>query len=447
MTTPEFLSKVHLPSFCHQLGLGVGMTFKKIPKFGWFAWDAARDRASTIFDFLPGSTAVSDAYRLATIEHPAWQDSRMWFSANSLAKLQNHHLKWQTIHELHRRAVVELNSNAMYRPPGSTERIRFNRWAESVGFLAFAQRAQVGLVSERVVASIVETLPRDMHRNVAELKGQLVVPSFVAPGRICTLNTLNPTSMHVKEVYRMVEPGWFGQLNVRVHQHLPDLLEQAGCTWDSKVPYWTTQAVALSDRLTPATGIEIWSSTEPLLCTSSPIELVKRATEAERTALFTGKLSLAQVIELEQQTGEKLQQLWRTNRDSIVEVCGTEFGVDGDRYCIVKHRQLIEYTNFTMRLTKIVKEGDRYQQHGFLYHKGQELAFTMERRHFETFNRLLRALSRLFLDSGLGVPMVAPNYKHYLTNVIHAFNPDITIENAQPAAALKAPEATVCTTV
>ncbi|NBU11530.1 MAG: hypothetical protein EBS84_21415 [Proteobacteria bacterium] len=63
---------------------------------------------------------------------------------------------------------------------------------------------------------------------------------------------------------------------------------------------------------------------------------------------------------------------------------------------------------------------------------GVELPFEMDRHYFDSFNLLLKGLTKVFLESGLGVPMVAPNFKHYLTNVIHAFNPDIAIESAQP---------------
>lgn len=432
MTVPEFISKVNLPAFCYQLGVANGLTFKKVPKFGWFALGAGKDRALTIFDFFPTKSAVEDAYRYVTIEHPNLQEARMWFSETSQTKLHGNYHKWLIAEELHRGAVQEVRGNAVFKPAGSTDRMRFNRWAETNGFTEFVDRAQVGVVTERVLSALKASGSAEKLKVGDELKNSLIVPSFVAPGRLSTLEVLQPTSYHTAEFYRMVERGWYGRLNVRIHQQLPDLTLSPGCTWDSKVPYWTTETVALSDTLLPATCIEIWSSTEPVLCTPSPLEIVKTANQLDKLVNLTGNLTLGQVEELERQTGEKLQHLWRSNRATAVEVCGTEFLVEGDRYYIARFKQAIEYTNFTMKLTKIVRDGEHYKQHGYIYHNGKELPFEMDRHYFDSFNLLLKGLTKIFLESGLGVPMVVPNFKHYLTNVIHAFNPDITIETAQP---------------
>lgn len=432
MTVPEFISKVNLPSFCYQLGVATGLTFKKIPKFGWLAVHHDKERALTIFDFFPRKTAVEDAYRYVTIDHPNLLEAKMWFSETSLTKLRNHYNKWTAIEELHRSAIQEVRNNVVFRPEGGTDRVRFQKWAETNGYTEFFNRAQVGVITERVLALADQTGASDELDLGPELKNSLIVPSFCAPGRPSTVEVLQPTSYHTTEIFRMVERGWYGKLGIRIHQKLADLTTSPGCTWDPKVPYWTNESVTLGDTLLPASCIEIWSSPEPLLCTPSPLEIIKSANQLDKLVNLTGNLTLSQVEELEKQTGEQLQKLWRANRSTAVEVCGTEFLTVGDRYYISRHRQAIEYTNFTMKLTKIVRGVRGYTQHGFIYHNGVELPFEMDRHYFDSFNLLLKGLTKVFLESGLGVPMVAPNFKHYLTNVIHAFNPDIAIESAQP---------------
>lgn len=432
MTVPEFISKVNLPAFCYQLGVANGLVFKKIPKFGWFAQHHGKDRALTIFDFFPKQTAVNDAYRYVTVDYPNLQEARMWYSTTSLDKLRNHYNKWLTMEELYRAAIQEVRNNAVFHPHGQPDRVRFNKWAETNGYVEFIDRAQVGVVTDRVLALLTSTGASGKLKLGSELKNALVIPSFCAPGRPSTVEVLQPTSYHTTEIYRMAERGWYGKLGVRIHQQLADLTKSPGCTWDAKVPYWTTESVMLSDTLLPSSCIDIWASPEPLVCTPSPLEIVKTANQLDKLEHLTGSLSLAQVEQLEAQTGEKLQKLWRTNRSTAVEVCGTEFLVEGDRYYVARFKQAVEYTNFTVKLTKIVRAGERYLQHGFVYHKGIELPFVIDRHYFDSFNLLLKGLTKLFLESGLGVPMVAPNFKHYLTNVIHAFNPDVVIEAVMP---------------
>jgi hypothetical protein len=417
VTTTEFSTKINLPYLCEKLGCASGLEFKKIPKVGWIAWDARSQRTLTVFDLFHGQSSIEMAYKFCTVE-------------NSLQKLIASHTRWLALQHVHRAAKKEIDADVIFRPPGG-ERVKVKKWAEDAGFSIFMENNQLGLLTDKVLSQMEQSqLTKVLGiKEPAKLKNMFVLPSFVGPSLIGSLRLVPALpNLEILEWKSTVE-GWFGTLGKPIQETVLNTVSEEGCTWCDVLPYWVDTPVDLSSNLRPETLIKIWTATPKLPTIISPVDMLVRLGYSSKLKELVSSLTLKQAEELEKLTGESVIADWNKYKAAVAEVAGIEFTTDGTRYFITRNNEVVEYTNFAIKLVKIVKTKEGYIQLGCVRYKDREVEFALPRKSFQSYSGIMNSLHSLFLDTQLGVPMVAPGYKQYLTNVIHEFNPNIPIED------------------
>lgn len=420
MTVNELNSKVHLPGLAQHLGNSRGYSYVKVPKFGWFGYN--KD-LTHIFDILGvfDNSSVAEIYRYITRDRPEFQEYKMHYSEVLENKLSADYWRVMSYRQLMAEAIAATE----------TDRIRvngvvgpFSQMADELG-LRFLLFQGIGLLSPRVINGKVGKrlgLP-DKYTN------KVLIPTYYTPGHFASLEVASLEKLEDRyTLFMNQEKGWYGELNHTIVGKFTDLLSMRGCTWDSKVDHWNSMPVDLHPTLTTSQCIEIWSKTKNLQTRNSPLEVIKANNGLEEMKSNLKDLTLKQVKELETFTGCKLTNYWTASRSVEADVCGFKFSCRNDRYYLYRYSEEMEYSNFAVKLTKITREQDEFWQQGVIYYNGTETPFRAKRKNFDTQAALMKELNKIFLEAGIGIPSIAPNYKHYITNVITAFNPDVPIE-------------------
>lgn len=438
MTIPDFLSRVHLPTVYRYLGSTKGIVFKKVPGFGWCAWNPQTQEVQTIFDlFEQGQKSRADlAYRYVTLDHPDVQEVPMHFADPVANRLIGEYRKWVYMRALYSGAREQVVQNNVFKPAGSSDRVKFNKIADRFNLNGLANHALLGCVNDLIVSQPWwASNKKDVNdeKLMQRVHGQVIIPYFVAPKILGGFEFIRLSSgLHRDPAYAMTQSGWYGLTNIKIHDSVAQLGEEPGCTWDEKVPFWTDELVPLNEKLKPETCVDIWLSRVPILTKPSAIELLAKSQFEVKDINRLSRLSHAQVVELEDATGKQWCEAWTRRRETQVTVDTVEFYQKNNRYYYRKGRDQIEYTNFIVKLGDIVQKDNDFFQQGHLYFNDQERPFEVPCDVFRNYSKLNKALFKLFLEAGLGVPIVSSTYNHYLVNVIRAFNPDTPIKTAQP---------------
>ena len=297
--------------------------------------------------------------------------------------------------------------------------------------------AYVGLVTPKIAnMSVFRPIMSKQH-----LQNKLIFPTFYAPGFLASLEATTMEALCSQDeklevqdpIYLRGEKGWYGNPNNIIVGSPKQLSTIAGCTWDPKLDYWNTMPLDLHESLDTKQCIDIWAMGRNLVFKKSPLTVIKYNKGQDQIKNFTGNLTLGQVKELEKEIGVNLASTWFSNRYQQAEVFGKRFICKNNRYYVEYGTQQVEYTNFSVKLTKIKKENGEFHQHGFIYFNQTETPFSIKRKVFLSFYDLLNELTNTMLEAGVGVPTVAPNLKHYLVNVVESFNPDNTVEAPDPS--------------
>jgi hypothetical protein len=266
-------------------------------------------------------------------------------------------------------------------------------------------------------------------------KDILLVPSYFAPNfKLASLEAVVLQDLNTKKmIYLDREVGWYGRLGTNIVGSLRDLLTNDGCTWTPKLTHWLSgQILQLHHSLQPSQCLEIWTNKENLATNINPISLISKPDLSEHIKNNISHLSLAQVRELEKATGQELKKHWLTLKTSEATVSGVKFISNNGRYYYLRGNIPVEYTNFILELTGIKKEDGEFYQYGQVVMNEDAAPFKVKRKHFVSQYSLIKALTDITLEAGLGVPSIAPNLKHYITNVVDAFNPVNNVERPNP---------------
>jgi hypothetical protein len=309
--------------------------------------------------------------------------------------------------------------------------IMMGKLLNELGMPKFTQ-TEIGVVTAKHISDPVF---RPLLLNEA-YSNKLLLPTFYAPGKLASLEIiLNPKDIaDRKMIYRNPEPGWYGRLGGSVVGDIRNLFEIEGCTWSQKIVGWSDKVLNLHHSLKPQQCIEIWQHTEEIASNCNPLSLIKTPDLHKEIKGTLGKLTIKKMKELEAITGIPLKQAWIKEKTSEVNISGTKFLRIDDRYYYTIGKNTYEFTNFAMELSEIKKVGDVYYQFGSIIKDGEIAAFKIKCKAFISQYSLLKEMTDIMLDAGLGTPRVTPNYKNYLPNVIEAFNPENDQEMPKPAA-------------
>ncbi|NBQ67402.1 MAG: hypothetical protein EBU46_00680 [Nitrosomonadaceae bacterium] len=426
MTVHEFQSKVNLPALHNAVKGDPSLAFKKVPKFGWVAYSKDYSTVSTLFDFFRDAPAA--IYRHITKNHSEFQENKMEYSEKVEQKLQYSFYYEKAIEEFYRQSREEAVDGRLKWKKG--ESVKVTKLIEDLGLHPFITNGLLGVCTEKMV----ENSANRYYSAPMPLVGKLIIPTFYAPTKVATLESRslfepsNETLQLVNTRYP-VEKGWYGELNKRVVSTLNELYIQPGNTWDRKADLWTEEVLQLSPQLNVGQCLEIWRDSRYSKFVVSPLQWIRDKHGLEKVKEHLHGLTHAQIKELEKETGESLVNYWEAQNQAVVEVSGVKFLQRNDHYYIIRQDREIEYTNFTIQLTKIVKKAGQFFLHGFIQCNNKEIPFITKRGVFSTYNSVMKELMELFLETGLGIPTVSPNFKHYIGNVIFAFNPEIPFES------------------
>lgn len=407
-----------------------GYVFRKIPKFGWFAHNPGTGIVTNLVEIMDtGKNAGQAIYRKFTKE-TQFQENKMIYSESVESKFIANFDLYRKIRHAYGVCVEEANTNGKVRWKNG-EMVGFNRIMEEYGLTKLVENGRCGIITERAAKERYEGRPLDF---APHMLNKILVPTFYTPSHVASLSYTSAaefTSVNQHhEFYCPIETGWYGSINDTVVPSFSALLIDRGCTWDKKVDLWSTEITKLHKELSVKQLIDIWKDAKQIKLKDSPLELIKDRKGIEHIKENLTGLSFAQVSELEKLTGEKLTEYWEIQSQKELEVSGVKFRQQHSRYYIIRNHNEYEYTNFAVKLTKIIKKNGEFLQQGFIIYNNTETPFECKRSAFSGYHNIMEELTNIFLESGIGVPVVSPTHKHYLTNVIYAFNPDIPIEKS-----------------
>jgi len=434
MTLNDLCSRINLPAVVSHFGLEAPKAYHKIPGFGWYAESKDSTFTFNVLDVFSlnceakdkknEAMLISKCYEYFVKEYPDLQEDRMVYSESHLEKLIHDFIRVSGHTRFYKQCRAEaLNGATFYHG----KQVKFIKLLEDLGMTKFIQSG-VGLITK----AILNQRELECLRLKNEYEGLLLLPTYFATNtRLASLETSSVDDLSSKKTIYVnnKEMGWYGKLGTHIVGTVRDLLTQEGCTWDNKLIYWLEGKVLnLHHSLLPSQCIEIWTNNANLITDKNPISLIKSNNLTEHIKDSIGKLTIEQIKELEKVTGQELGKYWMKLKTSQANVSGLNFTRKDGKYYYCRGKNEYEFTNFTIELTKILKEEGEFYQHGTIYMKGSFAPFKIKRKYFLSQYRLMKALSDITLEAGLGIPQIVPNLKHYLTNVVDAFSPANSVE-------------------
>lgn len=435
MNLYELQCKVNLPAVgdsTSQIGREAEF-FKKLPKYGWVSYNKDHTRVLQLFDMVSGFDAAVKLYRMFANQRPELVDGLLKYSQRNETKIHQSYMRKTKAEHLYKISREEIESG--HTGYGKHRKVKVSKLIDDLGFRNFINNTKSGIITEKVITD------RSIRGGSATAGEGLaletfLIPSYFAPNKIASLDMVTFDGKlfrpNGEPFYCPIEMGWFGDLDSKmIVPSVEELHGEPGCTWDIKADTWTRYPMRLSPDLSVSACIAIWRQACHTIFTKSPLELIRDKHGIERIKEHLGGLTCTQVKELEKFTGEKLLSYWEAQSHKNIEVSGIKFSYRNQRYYVIRaNGEEHEYTNFALRLTKCEEVAeDKFMVSGTIEFNGTETPFEIAQEDLRDFRPTIDALTKTFLRNGLGIPMVAPSYRTFLTNVILTFNPEFTIEN------------------
>jgi hypothetical protein len=262
-------SVIRLPDVTHMHGLRA-KKFVVVPGFGWFI--VQRDGViRNLGDLLSPSTAAGDLEKMLE-SYTNRRDRELSKRLDIQPELAGRQFLLRRGYELfHRTAHDAFNRQPVpHDPAGRSWRdIHLQSGDRQVDQL------RLGWVSPEVFQRFAPILRLD-----PRLQGRLLLPSWVSPQHICSLEAFDHGRMIDREtIYQDYEPGWYGQPEGEIVEQPEELLRTPGCTWDHKLEYWVppTDALKLSGDRNTRFLLRVWLES-PVRLTTTPIIVMFRET-------------------------------------------------------------------------------------------------------------------------------------------------------------------------
>jgi len=407
-----------------KLGIYTGdLEFVKVPVFGWFA----KNKQTGVVTSLVSYFDVSHYRKLYGIIHRDFSDCidfKMTYAEHAEKELYSDILKQRTMAHVLKMAQDDIPA----------ARARMGEQITTIpAYLAAKGKGQLvsnglGFVSTRVFDAIPASLTTHLHKY----KGakSVLLPSYCAPGVICSLQIMRVDNMQVKDdLYLNDEYGWLGQWDKPVVSSSACLEQLEGCTWDYKLPYWyRDSSIELSMGLTGTQLLQIWSEQRDVRFSTDIVDLILRKIGTEDLITHFDRLSLPQIQTLEARTGEKLAQKWRASKDQQYSINGQVYLRRDNCYHVKTSTGLEQLTNFVIEIHKIKKVEDDYVWVGTLFTGGQSIAFEMGDRVFSSGYLFSQGIRRMFLDNGVGIPFINEPRARQLLMLIQLSSQGVTIQ-------------------
>lgn len=421
MKINNFNNRINLPRFCEKMGYE-GLEFQRVPTFGWYAYKPDYSFVGNIFD-LTQRKEQEKLFEVITTNHKDCLEYQVAYSPVSAGRLNSHLLTIQLWSAAYSMAKKELET-ATVSHMGRTVSMK-SLLIES-GYASLTDN-HAGIITEKVLDTF-NMLPWPKRKLV----NKLLIPTFNTPKHLCSLELadwLKPSEL--TPVMLNDEKGWYGNINkLRIVGSLQELLSVGGITWDIKADLWTRpEPYELSETLSTNQLLTIWTEANRTTFNVSPLEMIVNTNRVHELKNLINKLSFWQMQEASKIIEEDLTELWYKSRDEQIQVANQTYTKRDNKYFVYKNGTIHNVTNFVIDIEKIVKYGDEFKRHGIIHYEGQTLPFELEEKFFDSSHMLIKGIKKLFLEGGLGIPIIQPDFVGKILTIVDSFNVDAKIEN------------------
>jgi hypothetical protein len=415
MNINDFNSKINLPRLVSKLGLKVDdFDFVRIPVFGWFARSKTSNFVGTVFDFFEGKDWPT-LYTTVLDNFDDCLDFKLPRSEYAERKLWNNYY----LHAQYQGAWQLSKEEAKNHRARHGDKVMYFKDILTVGGMPGFLENEVGYLTENVVKAFpkLNLGPKQKYKKV------LLIPSFVSPKHICSLELAKfQTPAEREKLYMNAEMGWYGKIGSEVLGDFNELKIRSGFTWNYKADWWTNQPIKLSDSIDTSSLIKIWSEAKRSEFKTNPMDLLIGKEGTTNLHHYVANLSYEQVKELGERSGEDLMRSWRESREQQFTVQGKTFVRRGTSYFLVKEREEEQLTNFALEINEIRKKTEDNEEafywSGMIHHGNSVVPFQMSDKFFNSSHLFSKGIRKQFMTLGMGIPFINERYVRQVLNMI-----------------------------
>lgn len=400
-----------------------GYQFIKLPTFGWYAYNENKSFIGNIFNLVKAEEH-SNLYDFVVKNKPGYLDFKIAYSEVSAQRLRNNLTQIQIWTACYVASKLEVDKH-LVRYNG--RRVLLKDVLNEHGMSNLLQN-NVGLISSHICNTFsMLPWPKDC-------VGKLLIPSFCTPQHICSLDLVHWTQLDkIQNIFTNDEKGWYGQVNHRIVKDLKELSTTPGNTWDYKCDYWTDKVVPISEHLETSEYIKIWTEAKNTHFSNSPLEYIVKARRTDELKNHVSSLSYQQIAEMEKITGESLKECWKKSRENEI-LLGTQTFIKRDNCYYIRNKRgvYIQVSNFTIDIEAIYKRGNKFFRKGHIYYRDAIMPFEMEQKFFNSHHMFKKGINHKFLETGLGVPIISPQFENTILQIVDSFNENIKISSEEP---------------
>ena len=419
VTLYEFNSKINLPKLF--AGMGVkGYQYVKSPVFGWWAFTPDKKTCVNVFDLFPIEEA-SKLYRTVVLDKPDYLDFRLRFSDIAESKLTSDITRIAGWNSLWKIAKDQAHTGKIAY---NKEYIHLYKLAKDLGYASLIAEGQIGLINDYV-------LDRFKWLKIpAEAKNKILIPTFAAPGHICSLSYAPISDLtNITVLWKEREHGWHGSLCEHLSDSFRSVATNGGFTWDYKADFWLNNVVTtMSPELKAEQLLKVWCDAKNAQFAESPLLTLKNTHKPEIIKHHIKDLSYAQIKELETVLGSEFLSTWKSLREQQLTIGRLTFVKKHNQYFVIKNGVTSQFTNFTLEVSCIEKDNNEFYRIGHIYCKDAIIPFKIKTDLFTSNKPLLKALTSAMLEAGVGLPLVTTSLQAYLIDVINMFNEDAMVQ-------------------
>lgn len=429
MTLCEFYNKLNLPHVYEICGKR-DYKFVKLPKFGWYAYTPDHSLVSQFFDGqfsdIEDQESFTNAIKTLFTENKQCFDFKVIYSEFTALRIYRELRHYRKLTDFWNICKAEIRDQPALL--GSRQVNLLKRYQDEG--LTQIEECGIGLCTERVWTS----MNRCKLKLPATCINKVVIPTYSSPRHICSLEVADPLQLinnrHILWTLNN-ESGWMG--NYRPATILPNFstcLLTPGCTWDPKLDFWFHSAVDIHHNCNASTCLQIWKDAKQTVFVKNPLDTLKATTDVDQIKYNIKELTLKQIKELEDKLEISLIDNWKAQKADECKIGYFVINRKDNQYWITpRFGRTEELTNFAIDVLYLRKDDTGKVWRIVKICKGdQEVEAKIDNADFLSPQKLLAAINDVFMDNGIGVPIIVHAYSYLLLDIINKFNPDVNFE-------------------
>jgi hypothetical protein len=422
MTINDFNSKINLPALIRD-GVINGPKdgeFIKVPRFGWFVKNPNDNVVKNLTTIL-GGTDLDKKLKDLIKDKTSYHEARIIYSETAFNKLENHIRMYNAACLLNVMAVHEAESNSSIYHNGKYLPIKDKLTELGHGSLI---TNGIGLVTPSMFKEFL-TLHKRLKLSES-IKNKLIFTSFCAPTYPASIEYA--TIDNLEQFHTLVEfgeKGWYGNIEGNKILASPSrMMYEVGMTWDKKLNYWLNKQVETDTTMTLRQCLELWKEARPKNFSdgNSPLDIIEKRGEVKILKENLNGLTFDQIDALQKRFGEDFVTLWREREEDEIRLGHFTFRMTPNGITIYYKGVSDEFTNFSFIIEKYIKRDQKVYRVGTIGHRGQFVQFELDNDVFRSVRSLMRAITTIFFDNRIGIPIILTQYQYMLIDVINRFS-------------------------